>query len=299
MRFGTLAFAAVVSAGGVASAQSETMYVLDSPINPFLLTLNKDTGGILTIDSITNEQSLFGGLAIDGADDLYSIDGYNDEFSDRLFKIDKETGEGEVVGDTGYNWNFRSVTVHPQTDVLYGTRDNELFTFDKSTGLATSIAVISEATLDQLTAMVIGADGVAYGTDIGDTGLFRIDLTTGQATHLGNVGQSGNWFEDLAFDSEGVLWGARVQGGMHTIDIDSGTQELQFGGAYPGVVFEFEGAGKCIADCDGNGALNVLDFVCFQGEWQKQTPTGDCDGNGTYNILDFVCYQGAFQAGCP
>ena len=25
----------------------------------------------------------------------------------------------------------------------------------------------------------------------------------------------------------------------------------------------------------------------------------DCDGNGLLNILDFVCYQGAFTAGCP
>ena len=57
--------------------------------------------------------------------------------------------------------------------------------------------------------------------------------------------------------------------------------------------------GGCPADCDGNGVLNILDFVCFQTEWQNQTPFGDCDGNGEYNILDFVCYQGAFQAGCP
>lgn len=57
--------------------------------------------------------------------------------------------------------------------------------------------------------------------------------------------------------------------------------------------------GGCIADCDGNGQLNILDFVCFQQEWQQQTPLGDCDGNGVYNILDFVCFQGEFQAGCP
>jgi hypothetical protein len=59
------------------------------------------------------------------------------------------------------------------------------------------------------------------------------------------------------------------------------------------------GAAGCPADCDGNNVLNILDFVCFQGEWQAQTEFGDCDGNGQYNILDFVCYQGDFQAGCP
>jgi hypothetical protein len=59
-----------------------------------------------------------------------------------------------------------------------------------------------------------------------------------------------------------------------------------------------EGA-DCVGDCNGDGALNILDFVCFQGEWQNQTDKGDCDGNGLYNILDFVCFQGEWQAGCP
>jgi len=57
-------------------------------------------------------------------------------------------------------------------------------------------------------------------------------------------------------------------------------------------------AGGCVADCDGNGVLNILDFVCFQTAWQNQTPFGDCDNNGVYNILDFVCYQQVFQQGC-
>jgi hypothetical protein len=63
-------------------------------------------------------------------------------------------------------------------------------------------------------------------------------------------------------------------------------------------VDQCDGAG-CPGDCDGNGVLNILDFVCFQGEFQNQSPFGDCDGNGLYNILDFVCFQGDFQQGCP
>ena len=54
----------------------------------------------------------------------------------------------------------------------------------------------------------------------------------------------------------------------------------------------------CIADCDGNGVLNILDFVCYQGLFQSGDPAADCDANGVLNILDFVCFQGAFQAGC-
>lgn len=56
---------------------------------------------------------------------------------------------------------------------------------------------------------------------------------------------------------------------------------------------------ECAADCNADGQLNILDFVCFQSEWQAQTFAGDCDANGQFNILDFVCYQTRFQAGCP
>jgi hypothetical protein len=55
----------------------------------------------------------------------------------------------------------------------------------------------------------------------------------------------------------------------------------------------------CGADCDGNGALNILDFVCYQGLFEDGEPDADCDGNGVLNILDFICFQGAFKDGCP
>jgi hypothetical protein len=62
--------------------------------------------------------------------------------------------------------------------------------------------------------------------------------------------------------------------------------------------YEFQAAG-CPADYNGDGALNILDFVAFQAGWQSQDPEADCDANGAFNILDFVCFQALFQAGCP
>ena len=59
------------------------------------------------------------------------------------------------------------------------------------------------------------------------------------------------------------------------------------------------GGGGCAADCNGDGALNILDFVCFQGLFTAGDPGADCNGDGALNILDFVCFQGLFQAGCP
>ena len=81
--------------------------------------------------------------------------------------------------------------------------------------------------------------------------------------------------------------------------IELATINAPVDGAFAFAYLPFEPAGGCVADCDGNGLLNILDFVCFQQEWQAQTALGDCDGNGLFNILDFVCFQGEFQAGCP
>ena len=58
-------------------------------------------------------------------------------------------------------------------------------------------------------------------------------------------------------------------------------------------------ATTCTADCDSNGVLNVLDFVCFQQRFVAGDPAADCDDNGALNVLDFVCYQQAFVGGCP
>ena len=55
----------------------------------------------------------------------------------------------------------------------------------------------------------------------------------------------------------------------------------------------------CAADVNGDGELNILDFVAFQELFVAGDPGADCDANGALNILDFVCFQGVFNAGCP
>ena len=66
--------------------------------------------------------------------------------------------------------------------------------------------------------------------------------------------------------------------------VDMGIAEMQAG---------------CYADFNGDGSLDVLDFVAFQLAWVDQDGAADCDDNGAFNILDFVCFQLAFDAGCP
>ena len=96
--------------------------------------------------------------------------------------------------------------------------------------------------------------------------------------------------EGLALDLAG---NPRFVDDPDTIDTGIGPAPIVDMGAY-----EFQPA-SCPADVNGDGQLNVLDFVAFQLLWQAADPAADCDANAEFDVLDFVCYQLAFQAGCP
>ncbi len=292
----------VAAAAGVCGAQ-ESLYVLTHPLVPQLLELDPETGQMLSFAPVLGHESLFGGLAVDAAQNFYSIDGFNDEFDDRTFLIPIGGGVGTVVGPTGFNWNFRTVAVNPVNDVLYGATDNPVggvYTINKATGAATHVAGFSGSPqLDQMTAMAINAQGQAFITDIGDTGLFSVNLQTGVVTFIANEGQSGNWFTDLAFDGTGVLWGARQNGGVYTINTATAVATFRFDGAYTGIVFVPD-AQPCYPDCNGSGGLSIADFICFQAEYVAgNLAYADCNNSGGLSIADFICFQAAYVAGCP
>jgi hypothetical protein len=55
----------------------------------------------------------------------------------------------------------------------------------------------------------------------------------------------------------------------------------------------------CPNDFNGDGALNILDFVAYQNGFLSQDEHADINGDGTLNILDFVAFQNIFINGCP
>ncbi len=287
-----------IGVAGAAASAHDILYAMTSPLSPTLVTLDPDTGNELNAIAITGQEALFGGLGADIEHAvLYSIDGFNDPDSDRLFKIDPVFGTGGVVGPTGENWNFRCVDVHPETGVIYAIRDNALYVLDGSTGAAKLIKALSAPTLDQLTSLAINHQGEAYGTDIGNTGLFKIDLESGDMKHVGDIGQTSNWYNDMAFSSEGVLLACRLNGGVFKVDVNSASEGFAFEGNYIGIAFMGE-AHSCYADCDESGTLNIDDFICFQTNFVLGDPSADCDASGSLNIDDFICFQTLFVLGC-
>lgn len=54
----------------------------------------------------------------------------------------------------------------------------------------------------------------------------------------------------------------------------------------------------CLADLDGNGELDLFDFIAFQNFFMDASPVADLDGDGDLTIFDFLVFQNAFDAGC-
>jgi hypothetical protein len=134
------------------------------------------------------------------------------------------------------------------------------------------------------------------------------------ATDLGDMDGDGDldWMLS-SFSGDWTLWVNDGAGGFDfgqeipapsaascalMLDIDNdGDQDLALIDELADVVEIYQQSG-CAADVNGDGALNILDFVAFPGLFVGGDPGADCDGNGALNVLDFVCYQGVFVGGC-
>jgi len=225
-----LSLALVTLWAGVCRA--DVLYAISGLQAPWLFKIDPLTGGALTSSSFPTGVALRG-LCADGPE-LLSIEGLDDNISDRLFRITPGSGSGATVGNTQFNWNVRGCDVHRATNTIYVVTDTpgptpRLFRVSRSTGAATLVATSPFVPgLDRVTAMAISPAGVAYVTDVVNTTLFRMDLGTGALTFIGECGPVGtsSGFNDLAFDSEGRLWGVRSLGGLYRIDTDTAVATL-------------------------------------------------------------------------
>jgi hypothetical protein len=134
----------------------------------------------------------------------------------------------------------------------------------------------------------------------------QLPLTTVDVSVAGLVFDVGDEFAIGAFRNgvgapPWVLWGS----GQPPYEGGSGWTSGNQGETWDNEISPFgfrtfvDLGGECAADCNGDGSLDILDFVCFQGQFVAGDPAADCNGDDSLDILDFVCFQGLFQQGCP
>jgi uncharacterized protein YjiK len=63
-------------------------------------------------------------------------------------------------------------------------------------------------------------------------------------------------------------------------------------------LFVLRPKGGCRADIDGNGALELFDFLGFVNLFNAGDAAADFDGNGLLELFDFLGFVNEFNAGC-
>lgn len=160
-------------------------------------------------------------------------------------------------------------------------------------GTFTGATVISDQERSDIFAADVDLDG---DVDLGVTGEFGASGGSGDFELFIN---HGGVFESSRFGCSPEAMA--IAGGDFDADGDAdivtATIDAYFN-ADTQVLMIHENLLRCPADFNGDGALNVLDFVAFQLGWQAQAPKADCNADGAYDVLDFVCFQLVFVKGC-
>ncbi len=280
---------ALLAAAMCAPCLAQDLYTIDVESNQ-LQILDMTTLNLTDIGELDAPFD-FGDLAWDGKR-LFMVQGYA---GTGLYEVNIDTGAATLIGEHGYADMF-GLEYDPTTDTLYGSRSSTgqgLFTLDRATGEATFVGPTS-----------VGLDTLSYDTKrdllIGAAGgggkLYTVDRETGAPTLL----QDGEFFNNCGMayvPDDDEHWLIDQSGSVYRFDPENDYFRTSvLGGLTPhdGLTF----VDSCTADCNGDGVLSVLDFVCFQQMFQAGHSEADCDGNGLFTVLDFICFQGAFKEGC-
>ncbi|MCA9278075.1 MAG: hypothetical protein H6815_04710 [Phycisphaeraceae bacterium] len=214
----------------------------------------------------------------------------------------------------GATVNFVSLAFH--NGRLYGTRNIT------TEGVYEISPLTAEATLlwAYPTAFDIGgidfdeATGKLYGTNDATSagsgsGLYEIDVNAQTMTKIAdypNIVAGANDIDGLAIGNGKAYLVPDEPGSLGVFDLATMTYESPIanpwttGEVFSGAAFaSFLVETSCYADCDGSGALNIFDYICFGNEYAAGTSYADCDGSGSLNIFDYICFGNAYAAGCP
>lgn len=145
-------------------------------IDPYALTLTS----VLTLNGLGSPT----GLAFSRTGDLFAVSrGTTD--TDPLYRIDTQTGNVTVVGNTGF-YAIQDLASSP-SGTLYGwSLASGLITIDPQTGQGTDLNPNVGAPVE-IQALAFGSDGTLYGAR---NALFKIDTTTGIPVEIGSGGYS-------------------------------------------------------------------------------------------------------------
>ena len=151
-------------------------------------------------------------------------------------------------------------------------------------------------------------DDLMYGyTEYGVTGLYSINLDTGEMLKIASPFQASNTQgRGMAVGNNTVyVTATRGDDGIpfFAYDLSQGTDGnwVGFNNAYPDSHSTGGAAwvgSPCAPDLNGDGEVDTQDFLAFLNAWSSGDPLADWNADGTINTQDFLAYLDDWSAGC-
>ena len=151
-------------------------------------------------------------------------------------------------------------------------------------------------------------DDLLYGyTEYGDSGLYSIDLDTGEMLKISSPFPASNTQgRGMAIGNNTVyVTATRGDDGIpfFAYDLSQGVNGtwVGFENAYPDSHSTGGAAwvgAACPPDLNGDGEVNTLDFLAFLNAWSAGEPVADWNGDGVVDTRDFLVYLNDWVAGC-
>lgn len=162
---------------------------------------------------------VFFGLALAGSNPAFAQTLIGSEYGGQtIYEINGATGDANPIGGGTTN-RLPGLAYNPNTDILYGTDENSLFTVNPSNGTTSLVGphgaqIVTSLAFDAgyTTLYSIGYNGILY----------TINPATGAQTAIGPLGASPNTILALATNSAGTVYGTGTSNNLYTVNTSTG-----------------------------------------------------------------------------
>lgn len=168
-----------------------------------------------------------------------------------VYRISPADGTFVTLGAPGPS-EFPGLAYNPNTNTLYGTDQQNLYTVNMTTGAATLVG--SHGVANGITGLTFNsAYTVMYSIGF-DGNLYSVNPATGAATSIGALGHSPIAIVDLATNSAGTVYAAGTDANLYTVNTSTGATTLL--GALTGT-----NVGLTAIAFDPNDVLYAIDTI--------------------------------------
>jgi hypothetical protein len=184
-----------------------------------------------------------------------------------------------------------------------------IYEIDPVTGTTTAVVDVYTGTGFRFFALDYNPrDDLLYGyTEYGSTGLYSIDIDTGEMLKIVSPYPASNTQgRGMAIGNNTVyVTATRGDDGVpfFAYDLSQGTNGVWVG--FDNAYLDSHSTGgaawvgdECAPDFNGDGVVNSQDFVAFLNAFAASDPSADYNGDGTVNSQDFVAFLNDFVVGC-